>query len=308
MNKNKCLICGKETDCNKYCSRNCYYESKRGIKRPDFGKKISEIMIKKNESYKNTVRSKNISKARQFPSLTEEEWKYIKEKKTQYFYVTNFTIFLSHCDINRPLNKSQKLEIRDFLNKDKSRYPKVCPLKIQKWDISKMDSFLKDLKNLTSRKIILEKYSLSLKELFNFVKRYNLDNIYNINEHKKRTLPEQFIFSFLTEEDIIFRNEKYINNMKWRVDFLLKRDIIIEVQGDYWHGNPRIYNESILNKVQKINIDNDKHKAEWILAKGYTLFHIWEMDIYNNFEKIKGIIQKIVKGEFNEKYYNSQFI
>lgn len=63
-------------------------------------------------------------------------------------------------------------------------------------------------------------------------------------------------------------------------DFGIKnKKILLEVHGDYWHGNPQIYTE--LNNIQKANVEKDKHKAELAKKHGCKLFYIWEKDFRN---------------------------
>lgn len=51
------------------------------------------------------------------------------------------------------------------------------------------------------------------------------------------------------------------------------------MQGDYWHGNPKIYTE--LNPIQRKNVDRDKLKSQFASQHNLELFCIWEQDIKN---------------------------
>jgi len=64
--KKFCIVCGNEIKgCgNKFCKKECYVQYRTGQKRPEFAKKIKQIMLDKSESYKETERAKNISKAK----------------------------------------------------------------------------------------------------------------------------------------------------------------------------------------------------------------------------------------------------
>jgi|SaaInlStandDraft_4_1057021.scaffolds.fasta_scaffold34844_2 very-short-patch-repair endonuclease len=53
--------------------------------------------------------------------------------------------------------------------------------------------------------------------------------------------------------------------------------ILLEVQGDYWHGNPKIYKE--FNDMQMKNKNKDKTKIEFAEKHNFKLFHIWEKDV-----------------------------
>lgn len=57
---------------------------------------------------------------------------------------------------------------------------------------------------------------------------------------------------------------------------------IYEFYGDFWHGNPRVYNSNDINCVTKKSFgqlyDETMKKEEIIMAAGYNLVSIWEAD------------------------------
>lgn len=58
--------------------------------------------------------------------------------------------------------------------------------------------------------------------------------------------------------------------------------VLLEVQGDYWHGNPSIYGDGKsrpLNNIQLKKIEKDRQKEEFCKEHGLKLFKIWESDI-----------------------------
>jgi len=63
--------------------------------------------------------------------------------------------------------------------------------------------------------------------------------------------------------------------------------ILIEVDGDYWHGNPDFYNEDgsdgkrKLNKIQLKKQVVDKEKSEWASSHNFKLIRLWESEIIN---------------------------
>jgi very-short-patch-repair endonuclease len=65
-------------------------------------------------------------------------------------------------------------------------------------------------------------------------------------------------------------------------DFGCKRTkILLEVHGDYWHCNPRIYAKPI-NDMQIMKRARDLEKQQFAEKNGFKLFTIWEDDIKNN--------------------------
>lgn len=70
--------------------------------------------------------------------------------------------------------------------------------------------------------------------------------------------------------------------------------VLVEVQGDYWHGNPKIYKTTQLNNIQKRNMKRDKEKIKFAKKHNMKLYHIWESDIKaNNFSVLEEIKNEI---------------
>lgn len=118
------------------------------------------------------------------------------------------------------------------------------------------------------------------------------------NSHKKtyrKTSIEKEIETFLIENYINYKYN-YIN--KYQYDFLLfDYKLIIEVQGDYWHGNPNIYSDTDtnlkpLNEQQRYKKQLDIDKYEYIKDTFYVI-HIWETEIKN--KKYKEILWNLLK-------------
>ena len=83
-------------------------------------------------------------------------------------------------------------------------------------------------------------------------------------------------------------------------DFKLKNGPILEINGSYWHGDKRIYEEKDLNNVQKKNIYVDELKRRWAENKGIEIYYFWEKDIYENPESVKRTLNDIIK-KYNKK-------
>ena len=76
--------------------------------------------------------------------------------------------------------------------------------------------------------------------------------------------------------------------------------ILLEVQGDYWHANPKKYGEGCgnrqINAIQKIKIEQDKEKIKFAQKNDFKLFHIWEYDINNKDFHILNKIEEYING------------
>lgn len=101
-------------------------------------------------------------------------------------------------------------------------------------------------------------------------------------------IPHQIKFRIYDKDKINFWYREY--------DFLiLNSNILIEVDGDYWHGNKNIFNE--VSEFQKSVQENDKIKEEFAIKNGYEIIRFWGSDVKNKKEevinKIKEIWQKL---------------
>jgi len=92
----------------------------------------------------------------------------------------------------------------------------------------------------------------------------------------------------IVKQELDHRNVKHkyskILHRKYQFDYLINDDIILEVNGDYWHGNPVLYGDGKrpLNNTQRFKIFRDKEKKEFAEQHGYKVFYIWESEIKNN--------------------------
>jgi very-short-patch-repair endonuclease len=88
--------------------------------------------------------------------------------------------------------------------------------------------------------------------------------------------------------DIKYQQFFYAKDIKSFYDFYLPDyNIIIEVDGDFWHCNPNSKHNIPKYKTQQQNIIKDKIKSQWALDNGYKLLRFWENDINNNIKQVK---------------------
>ena len=119
--------------------------------------------------------------------------------------------------------------------------------------------------------------------------RYTMNKIEKIidKEFKKRKLKFEYSV-ILNYKQFDFGNKK--------------NRILLEIQGDYWHGNPKFFGKAKekrqLNEVQKNKQLKDIEKEAFAKKYGFMLFKIWEDDIHNgNYKKTIDKIEKIIKGK-----------
>jgi hypothetical protein len=74
-----------------------------------------------------------------------------------------------------------------------------------------------------------------------------------------------------------------INGKRIKVDgFIPETNTIYEFWGDYWHGNPTVFDSNKIHPVIKITyqelLDRTNEKRKLITSAGYNLVDIWEND------------------------------
>ena len=90
---------------------------------------------------------------------------------------------------------------------------------------------------------------------------------------------------------------------KWVVDLIdVDRKIIIEVNGDYWHGNPRVYQSDVfipsigMTAGEKNMLDNQRN--DQLRQMGYNVIVLWELDIHDKTnDEIKVLVETALKNK-----------
>ncbi len=104
-------------------------------------------------------------------------------------------------------------------------------------------------------------------------------------EHYTSYLEDTFSI-ILLELHINYRKQKRIYGKLFDF-YLYDYNILVEVDGDYWHANPALYEDKNLKDFQINNKKNDILKNEIAKKYGYTLIRFWEYDIHHNLEQVK---------------------
>jgi len=107
------------------------------------------------------------------------------------------------------------------------------------------------------------------------------DELINRNYEEEKDFIHQFKFKDKYLCDFCFLNEK----------------LIVEVNGDYWHCNPKIYPNGPKNSQQLKGIEKDKLKEEFIKEAdngAWTYLVLWELDIMENIVKCCDRIEEVL--------------
>lgn len=104
------------------------------------------------------------------------------------------------------------------------------------------------------------------------------------NDSNFLSLLETRIARIFDSWNIEYTRQKFIKCHSY--DFCLNNILIIEVQGDYWHANPKKYKKNDIisypNKQKLLAEDvwkKDEEKKKIVIDKGYKILYIWEYDM-----------------------------
>lgn len=235
------------------------------FKTNEFKSNLDKIMLLKYKK-KRITNPEKISESRK--QFSEEKWNEIN-KKTENTYLTKCSeTHYSKTPEKRKEKSENMIKWWNSLSSD------------QKIEISECQKI--GWNNRTDeQKILFSKQrkdywkNLTDLELETFIRK-NLETISNT---------ELLVKKVLDANSINYIQQIFINRKSY--DFLIvDTKILIEVQGDYWHANPKIYNESDLIKYPRKKLisvkdiwKNDEIKNKNAKKYDYTIIYLWEYDI-----------------------------
>lgn len=125
---------------------------------------------------------------------------------------------------------------------------------------------------------------------------------------------EKIVLDFLINEGYnVINNKKIMCNNKVKYADCVIGNKIIEVNGDIYHANPRIYKSNDLirfwgyNDKAKLLWDKDYQKYQEYKQLGYNVLYVWEYDIKNDFNLVKETIKGFLERGENEGFYNKEY-
>ena len=115
-------------------------------------------------------------------------------------------------------------------------------------------------------------------------------------------LEEDFAHNFLDKLGVKYEYQFEAKDIGRFFDFYLNEsNLLIEIDGDYWHGNRNIYEENELKGFQKRAQRVDEYKNRWALLHGIPIMRIWEHEIRKTpkevMKRLKERLYLIEKGE-----------
>jgi very-short-patch-repair endonuclease len=68
--------------------------------------------------------------------------------------------------------------------------------------------------------------------------------------------------------------------------------LLIEIDGNYFHTNPKMYPNGPIYENQKRQVKRDEEKNKWAAYSNFVLLRFWEDDIHNNPKQVMEILKK----------------
>lgn len=93
-----------------------------------------------------------------------------------------------------------------------------------------------------------------------------------------------------------------VNGRTFTPDVLIGGRIVLEFNGDFWHGNPRKYSENSViadGILAKEKWAKDKERVEFLEESGYQVYVVWEMDYRKNKQAVISKIDSMLNWDDN---------
>lgn len=151
--------------------------------------------------------------------------------------------------------------------------------------------YLKDNFKTQSLELLAEKLKRTPKAITHKLSSLKLFRIENTSiELQCEEILKELQIPFKSQ--VTIRNKDYPKS-RYRLDFLIGTNLVIEVYGNFWHCNPKIYPKPIYT-LQKENRGRGRKKVAYLKKYGYNLLIIWESE-FKNPEKVKKKILASIK-------------
>jgi very-short-patch-repair endonuclease len=112
-------------------------------------------------------------------------------------------------------------------------------------------------------------------------------------DQKHSSKLEDYFSELLDKEQISYLQFYYAKSIKAFYDFYIPQsNLLIEIDGDFWHCNPNSKYSVPQYSTQLKNISRDQEKNKWASDNGYKLLRFWETDINNNPTQIIETLKK----------------
>ena len=123
--------------------------------------------------------------------------------------------------------------------------------------------------------------------------REHLLEMNRIQQRMKMSRLEKVGYEMLSDLGVEYESQ-YVIAGKFCVDAYIKsKKIVIQFDGDYWHGHPEKFPNP--DKRQKCRMALDMSQDAYMKKCGYVVLRFWETDVYNNIERVKQVLLSAIQ-------------
>jgi len=118
-----------------------------------------------------------------------------------------------------------------------------------------------------------------------------------IFQHRKMNKLEEIVANYLDDNNVEYTFQYFLsrNNICKSYDFKLTgTDILLEIDGDYWHGGPDHNPEKPFHKLTETK-ENDIFKEAFAKKHGYTVKRFWESALKADITLLNQVFSKVLK-------------
>ena len=168
--------------------------------------------------------------------------------------------------------------------------------------VKKEENKPKKQKIYKSQKIVPSK-DISINE--NIIKKNDTPKKRKHPEYGTSKLEDKFAKEFLNKLGVKYEKQFKAESIGRYYDFYIPScNTLLEIDGGFWHSDPRLYEGKELTPTQKKNKKVDKFKDKWAKEHKIPLIRIWEHDINNNPEQVLEMLKKEISK--NTEKYNKE--
>lgn len=272
-NKGICKQCGKifeYKNCNpsEFCSKSCAQSD-------------TNVINSKIETMKNT----NLQKYGTEYTINMIDVRN-KSKKTMFHrYGVMYPMQSPEIKNKCKLTKLKKYGNQNYNNIDKCKSTNVEKYGVE--NVFQNSNIIHKSKLTKLKKYGNPSYVNSEKARLTFINKYGVNSSFDLYPVQRISKIQKKIFSEISNKYTDAILEKFIPNANFSVDILIpSKKIIIEVNGDFWHMNPKFYKHDDINSVINLTSreiwEKDSIRINILNKLGYTVYILWETDIKNN--------------------------
>jgi len=208
-----------------------------------------------------------------------EKWRHSKENKKNCQEMTNKVYSSEELMTKRRNSVKKATQCKKYRKRQSEIMTKVYKDNPEEYVLSRKrapTSWMK--KSNYERWNILYGKKVADKKMENWIEKNKIPN------SSKDTKPEREFALILDMHNIKYEKQKPVK--KYRCDFYIPEyNLIVEIDGDYWHANPEKYSANDIigpsKKTAKTIWENDRLKTQNIINEGYCILRYWASELKN---------------------------